>query len=152
MSDRPRRWWRNRLPELEGEATTAGLTSISPAKPVVCEPSAVIAPVIGAPLLSVNSGSCELPLDNDVTVEVADSELTVLLPPLLSTCRTVPEGLENCRFVPSAALSCDTAAPMPAEKSTPITGLVAFALDCGSEPPAPSATIVTVCWVLVPSV
>ena len=53
-----------------------------PARPVVCEPLAVMAPVIGwSPFPSVNSGSCALPLVSEVRVDVADSELTTLLLP-----------------------------------------------------------------------
>src|ERR1700744_2244651 len=106
-----------------------------PARPVVCEPLAVMAPVIGLSP-SVNSGNCALPLVSDVAVEVADSEVTVL-PGALRTCRTVPDGLENCRFDPSAALSCATAEPMPADKSTPTTLLLVPDACDGTVPPAP---------------
>jgi hypothetical protein len=86
---------------------------------------------------SRNIGSCALPAVSQVAVVVADSELTtLLLPPRLSTCNTVPEGLENCRLVPSAALSWLTTELMPPEKSTPMVlslGLVEGL--CGSVPP-----------------
>ena len=52
-----------------------------PASPVVCEPFAVMAPVIGG-VPSVNSGSCALPPVSEVAVEVAESELTALPLPL----------------------------------------------------------------------
>ena len=98
-------------------------------------------------LPSVNSGSCGLPLVSEVMVEVADSELTTLLLPLLTTCKTVPDGFENCRLLPSAALSWDTTELMPPEKSMPISWLLALDGEfcSGSVPPAPSDTIVIVC-------
>ena len=85
-----------------GSASTAGLTAIRPAKPVVCVPAAVMAPVNGtAP--SVNNGSCGLPLVNDVTVAVADAELIALTGPPLSTCTKLPDGLEKVRPVEPSA-------------------------------------------------
>ena len=115
---------------------------------MVWEPLAVNAPVIGVEP-SRNSGSCALPLVSEVTVEVADSELTLLPLPLLSTCNVVPDGFENCRFVPSAALSCDTTALMPAAKIDSDRLVVGLGGLLGSVPPAPSATSVTVCCVLM---
>src|ERR1700735_3003325 len=98
---------------------TAGLTGMSPGRPVVRAPADVSAPVIGVEP-SRNSGSCALPLPSDVTVEVADNELrTLLVAPALSTCSVVPVGLENCRLVPNAALSCAATEAAPPEKSTP---------------------------------
>ncbi len=121
-----------------------------PARPVVCEPLAVMR--AGDRLVpSVNSGSCGLPLVSEVAVEVADSELTVLpLPLALSTCSTVPDGLENCRLLPNAALSCATTELMPPEKLTPMVWLLELGGEVcsGSVPPGPSDTIVIVCWTI----
>src|ERR1700689_3649505 len=139
---------------LDGAAATAALTVMRPARPVVWEPAAVSAPVIGV-VPSRNSGNCALPLAGVVTVDVADSALTTLVVLLaLTACNMVPDGLENCRLVPNAALSCVTTAAMPPAKLTPMIWL--FGLDgevCnGSVPPAPSATSVIVCWTLPLSV
>src|SRR5579859_1596019 len=137
--------------KLAGVATSAGLTAMRPARPVVCDPVAEITPVIGLPP-SVNSGTCALPLANVLAVAVADSALTVVAP-TLSACK-VPPALENCSDEPNAALSCDTTALRPPEKSMPMVWL--FGLACefcsGSEPPGPSDTIVMVCAVLPASV
>ena len=78
-----------------------------PASPVVCKPLVLLAPVIGwFPFPSENRASCGLPLVSEVTVDVADSELTTLLLPfLLITCNTVPDGFETWRLLPSAPLS-----------------------------------------------
>src|ERR1700730_13720179 len=112
-----------------------------------------MAPVKGA-FPSVNRGNCGLPLASVVTVAVAAAEVTVVPGPALRTCRTVPDGLENCRpWLPSAALSWLTTAPMPPEKFTPIT--VAFGLDdggSGSAPGSSTRTIVTLCGAFVASV
>ena len=121
---------------------------------MVWEPAEVSAPVIGV-VPSRNSGNCGLPLLSDVTVDVAESALTTLVVALaLTACSTVPDGLENCRLVPNAALSCVTTAAMPPAKLTPMIWL--FGLDgevCnGSEPPGPNATSVIVCWTLPGSV
>src|ERR1700692_1166610 len=107
-----------------------------PASPTSCEPVAVIAPVMGAGP-SVNSGSCVLPAASAVAVVVVETDLTVELNDVeLSTCSTVPE-LENCRFDPSAALSCATTDPMPPAKFTPITwsfGLAVAVPGTGTAP------------------
>ena len=90
-----------------------------PARPVVWEPVAVSAPLI-AVLPSRNSGSCELPLVSDVTVEVADSEFTTLVVlAALTTFSKVPM-LENWRLLPNAALSAETTPLMPPAKFTPM--------------------------------
>src|ERR1700722_11689714 len=102
-----------------------------PARPVICEPALVIAPVYSDPA-SVNSGSCGLPLVNDVAVVVTEAELIVVAP-LLSTCSVELEAgggrLENCRWLePSAAFNCEPTG-VPVEKLIPIIfglALVAF--------------------------
>jgi hypothetical protein len=89
----------------------------------------------------------------EVAVVVADKELTVVPLVRLTACSRVPDGLENCTLVPSTALSCATTELIPPEKSTPTTWLVALAdVFAGRVPPCPSATMVTVCWVLLESV
>src|SRR5580658_1014897 len=125
---------------------SAAFTAMRPARPVVWEPAEVSAPVIGVEP-SRNNGSCALPLVSDVTVEVSDSALTTLVVlEALTTCSTVPEGFENCRLVPNAALSCVTTDAMPPEKLTPTIWLLGFDGDVcsGSEPPGPSASMVMV--------
>src|ERR1051326_5722717 len=92
---------------------------------------------------SVNSGSCGLPLASVVTVAVAAAELTVVPEPALSTCSTVPDGLENCRpWPPRAALSWLTTELMPAEKLTPITA--AFGSPDDGNGSAPGSSIRTI--------
>src|SRR6201982_4229176 len=98
-------------------------------------------------------GSCRRPLMNPGAVVVSDKELTLVLALRLTACNKVPDGLENCTLVPSAALSCATTELMPPEKLMPMTRL--FALDevlAGRVPAGPSATSVTVCWMLLESV
>ena len=109
---------------------SAVFTLIRPASPVVCVPPVdVKAPVIGW-VPSTNNCTDGLPLVSDVTVDVADIELTTLpLPLALTTCNNVPDGLENCRFEPNARLSCETTELMPAEKSIPIVVLLGFDAD-----------------------
>src|SRR5580704_3288052 len=118
-----------------------------PASPTSCEPNEVIAPLMGTSP-SVNSGSCVLPAASAVAVVVADTELTVELSELeLTTCSTEPDGLENCRFDPSAALSCVTTEAMPAAKFTPITwsfGLDVALFGNGSAAGSSTRTMVTV--------
>ena len=95
-----------------------------PARPVCCEPLAVIAPVKSPPL-SVNSGSCALPLVSDDIVVVTDAARTSerFGAPSSSTRSVEPDGFENCRLalVPSAALSWETTEAMPPEKLMPST-------------------------------
>ena len=59
----------------EGSPSSPRLTLMRPARPVCCEPLAVSAPLYGAPL-SVNSGSCGLPLVSDDIVVVTDAAVT----------------------------------------------------------------------------
>src|SRR5262249_48968407 len=125
-----------------------------PASPVVCEPADVCAPVIGC-LPSRNIGSGALPDAKEVAVVVTDKELTAVPLLRLTACSKVLGGLglENCTLVPSAALSCATTELIPPEKSTPITWLFAPVEEfAGRVPPCPSATTVTVCWLLLASV
>ena len=102
-----------------GEAVSAGLTVMRPASPVVCEPDEVSAPVIGC-VPSRNKGSAELPLVIDVAVVVAERAFTLVPAVRLRTCKPVAEVAENCRLVPSAALSWAATELAPPEKSTPI--------------------------------
>src|ERR1700722_14710199 len=80
----------------DGLASSAGLTWMRPARPVISEPLPVIAPVYAEPA-SVNNGSCGLPLVSDVTVVVVEAEFTVTLSPELATTCSRPAELENCR-------------------------------------------------------
>src|SRR5262245_15474983 len=107
----------------EGSPSSARLTLIRPARPTCCEPLAVIAPLYGAPL-SVNNGSCGLPLVSDDIVVVTDADSTSerFGAPSSTTRRVEPDGFENCRSLdPSAALSWETTEAMPPEKLMPST-------------------------------
>src|ERR1700674_956260 len=127
-----------------GLVNRAALTPMRPARPTVWEPVEVIVPVIGVDP-SRKSGGCELPLSSVVTVAAPDRALTTApLELLLRTVRTVPE-FENCRLVPSARFSCDTTEPMPAEKLTPITGLLGLGFGSGNAAGSSTRTAVAVC-------
>src|SRR5271168_3929132 len=97
----------------------------------------------------MNNGSCGLPLVSDVTVDVTDAAFTVVPTVVLSTCRVLPDGFENCRLlVPSAAFNCDTTELIPPVKFTPITcGLAPGWLGSGSAVGSSTRTICTCCWV-----
>ncbi len=125
-----------------------------PASPTSCDPVAVIAPVMGVGP-SVNSGSCVLPAASAVAVVVVETDLTVELNDVeLSTCSTVPE-LENCRFDPSAALSCATTERHAAGEIHPdhrSFGLVVAVSGQRQRRRVVDPTMVTVCGLLSASV
>src|SRR5580700_3614749 len=140
-----------KVTRLPGFVNRAALTPMRPARPTVWEPVEVIVPVIGV-VPSRNSGSCGLPLCSVVTVAAPDRALTTApLELLLRTVRTVPT-LENCRLLPSARLSCDTTEAVPAEKLTPITGLLGSGLGSGNAAGSSTRTTVAVCCTLAASV
>src|ERR1700733_13961386 len=137
----------------DGLLSSAGLTWMRPASPVICEPLPVIAPVYSE-VPSVNNGSWALPPASEETVAVTEAELTVaVLVPLSTTCSVEPDGLENCRLelLPSAAFNCATTDAIPPEKLTPITGLLGLppVFDNGSAVGSLTSTTVTLCWVPV---
>jgi hypothetical protein len=91
-----------------------------PARPVVCEPLAVIAPVIGW-LPSVNKRQLRTAARQRGYGRGRRQRIDDVAAAVVEHLQDVPEGFENCRFVPSAALSCDTTELMPPERLTPIT-------------------------------
>src|SRR5580704_9053167 len=140
-----------KVTKFPGLADRAGLTAMRPARPTIWEPVEVIVPVIGV-VPSRKSGSCGLPLCSVVTVAAPDRELTTApLELLFRTVRTVPE-LENCRLLPNARFSCDTTEAMPAEKLTPITGLLGSGFGSGNAAGSSTRTTVAVCCTLAASV
>src|SRR5215510_10530356 len=101
----------------DGSASSPGLTAIRPARPRLCGPSDVMAPVYGA-VPSTKNGSSGPPDVRLVTVTLADAALmsTLLAPPSSMMRSVLPAGLENCSDVePSRLLSWATTDAMPPE-------------------------------------
>src|SRR6266404_2058978 len=80
---------------LVGSPTSAALTAMRPANPVLCAPLVVMALLNGFDP-SVNRPTEGLPLASAVAVCVAERAFIVLVaPPSSSTSSVVPDGLEN---------------------------------------------------------
>src|SRR3954453_21116231 len=106
---------------LVGSPTSAALTAMRPANPMVCAPLVVMALLNGFHP-SVNRATDGLPLASVVAVCVTERASSVLVaPPLSSTSSLVPDGLENVSSPANCAFNRATPEASPAEKSAPNT-------------------------------